>query len=108
MKIIIDQLILTCIVVFVVDYSGFTESWKRFISKFLTKGRISSSDYTFKPFDCSLCLSFWTTVIYTIAVGEASLYTIATCFGCGYAAQYINDIYHIIQSVWGKIISKII
>ena len=51
----IEYLLITAIVVYIVDLSGFTQSWKQAISaKFGGKCRIG------KPFDCSLCM----TVIY--------------------------------------------
>lgn len=45
-------------VVFVIDCSGFTESWKRWLSRWL-KVRVGSV----KPFDCSLCMTFWGGVV---------------------------------------------
>lgn len=60
-----DLLFLTLIVVFIVDVSGFTESWLAAFSKWL--------GYTvreFKPFTCSLCMTWWTGVIYAIATGR--------------------------------------
>ena len=56
--IICEILLIAAIVVFVVDLSGFTESWRRPLSEWLR----SKTGYTIKhfpPFDCSLCLTFW-------------------------------------------------
>lgn len=62
--VLIDLLLIACIVVFIVDISGFVDSVKSGIKYVLTKGKISNSNYRIKPFDCSLCMTFWTGLIY--------------------------------------------
>lgn len=49
---------LTAIVVFVIDCSGFTESWKGALGRWLgvMVGRV-------RPFDCSLCASWWANIV---------------------------------------------
>ena len=61
--IICEILLLAAIVVFVVDLSGFTESWRRPLSDWLH----SKTGYMIKhfpPFDCSLCLTLWAGLIW--------------------------------------------
>lgn len=67
--IICEILLLAAIVVFVVDLSGFTESWRRPLSDWLRRktGYIIKH---FPPFDCSLCLTFWAGLIW-LAVRSA-------------------------------------
>ena len=67
--IICEILLLAAIVVFVVDLSGFTDSWRRPLSEWLRR----KTGYTIKhfpPFDCSLCLTFWIGLIW-LAVRSA-------------------------------------
>lgn len=61
--IICEILLLAAIVVFVVDLSGFTESWRRPLSEWL-KRKTSYEVKHFPPFDCSLCLTFWAGLIW--------------------------------------------
>lgn len=68
----LDLLYLTLIVVYIVDLSGFTESWKEALSKFLG-GRVPR----LKPFDCSLCMSWWSGIVYTLCTGTFSLGSLA-------------------------------
>ena len=68
----IDILFLSLVVVFVVDLSGFTESWLHALSKWL--GHQVSS---FKPFSGSLCMTWWTGIIYAICTGTFSLAVLA-------------------------------
>lgn len=57
MSIYTELMILTAIVVFIVDASGWTQWWKGRLDRRLRKsGREVGSC---KPFDCSLCCTFW-------------------------------------------------
>lgn len=69
----IELLLLSAIVIYIVDLSGFTDSWKSALAKWL--GR--SGEIRLKPFDCSLCLTWWTGVIYVLCTHTLSIYTLA-------------------------------
>lgn len=76
-----DLLTIAAIVVFVVDISGFTAAWKRAVARLLHR---SPDVIRFKPFDCSLCLTFWAGLIYVIWTGWFSL--MAVLLVCAAAA----------------------
>ena len=61
--IICEILLLAAIVVFVVDLSGFTESWCRPLSDWLHR-KTGYMIKHFPPFDCSLCLTLWAGLIW--------------------------------------------
>lgn len=61
--IITEILLIAAIVVFVVDLSGFTESWRRPLSDWLHR-KTGYMIKHFPPFDCSLCLTFWAGLIW--------------------------------------------
>lgn len=67
--VIIKLILLAYIVVMVVDISGVVDSFKSGIKWALTRGRMKDSDYRLKPFDCSLCMTFWVGVIYLLIHG---------------------------------------
>lgn len=56
------------IIVFIVDLSGWTDTWKGWLRSWLKVpiGRI-------KPFDCSLCSTWWVGIIYLICVGKLTI-----------------------------------
>ena len=66
---IIDLILLQLITVFIIDLSGGIESLKLFISSYLTKSKIKSTNFSFKPFDCSLCMMHWVGIIYLLFTG---------------------------------------
>lgn len=72
MKCVVDILLLVAIIVFIVDLSGFTQTWKKWLGKWLGV-QIGSVP----PFDCSLCLSFWTGLIYLVATHHFTIALLA-------------------------------
>lgn len=72
-----DLLILTAAIVFVVDLSGFTQSWKGALKRWLKIDAMRP----LKPFDCSLCLSFWAGLIYLLIVGKMSVVNVGVVCG---------------------------
>lgn len=57
--------LIAAVVCFVIDYSGWTDTWKGWLH--IDEGR------RVKPLDCSLCMTFWTGSIYLLCVGEFTL-----------------------------------
>lgn len=83
MSTITDMLMLTIAIVFVVDISGFTETWKGWLGKWLRVkvGRV-------RPFDCGLCSTFWTLTIWLLCTGQFSLtYWAFACVLAALSAQ---------------------
>ena len=75
MSIYIQLLLVAAIVVFVVDLSGFTDSWRSALAHALGVKALKP----IKPFDCSLCMTWWTCLIYAICTGHFTLPVIAYC-----------------------------
>lgn len=73
MKTYIDLLLIAAIVIYIVDLSGFTEAWRSALTR-----RLKAKDLKpIRPFDCSLCMVWWTCIIYSICVGSFSLPVLA-------------------------------
>ena len=60
-------------VVYIVDLSGFTESWRDALARWLRVGTLRP----LPPFDCGQCMSWWVCLIYALCSGEFSLGTMA-------------------------------
>ena len=71
--VLINLICIQLLVVFIVDISGAIDSLKSGLKWILTKGKMSSSDYRLKPIDCSLCMTFWSGLIYLWCVGSFTL-----------------------------------
>ncbi len=68
MKPYTDLLILALVVIFIVDLSGFTDSWLGALSKWL-----GHTVREFKPFTCSLCMTWWTGLAYALITGNFNI-----------------------------------
>lgn len=76
MNIYIELLLLALVVVFIVDLSGFTQTWKNALGRWL---HVDAYNLHVKPFDCSLCMVWWVTLAATLIAGQCCLATIAYC-----------------------------
>ena len=71
--VLINLILLTTIVVFIVDISGAIDSLKSSLKWILTKGKMKNSDYQLKPLDCSLCITFWIGIVYLLITNNFTL-----------------------------------
>ena len=59
------NLLMMCLVlVFIIDISGVVDHIKRLVWRFAYKGKREYRDFEAKPFDCSLCATWWCGLIY--------------------------------------------
>lgn len=72
-NIYIDLLLVALITIYIVDISGFTESWRSALARSL---KISAMK-PLPPFDCGKCMSWWACLIYSLCAGQLTLGTIA-------------------------------
>lgn len=69
MKSYFDLLLIAAITIYIVDISGFTQSWRAALAKWLKVKELKP----LKPFDCGACMTWWVCIIYALCVGEFSL-----------------------------------
>lgn len=58
---------------YIVDVSGFTQSWRAGLSSLLNVRNLRP----LKPFDCGTCMVFWSELIYIVATHQFSPVTMA-------------------------------
>ena len=73
MIIYIDLLLIAVITIYIVDLSGFTQSWRAAVAKWLKVRELKP----LKPFDCGQCMTWWVCIIYALSMGEFSLPVLA-------------------------------
>lgn len=103
----VDVILITIIVVCIVDVSGFIDTIKSLLKRIMTGGKMSDPNYSLKPIDCSLCMSFWTNLIYTIATGQFSLWILTFILLCSVMTPVIRDIIFTIRDLMIKLIGRI-
>lgn len=97
--VLIKLILMAYIVVMVVDISGVIDSVKSGLKWLLTKGKMKDSNYRLKPFDCSLCMTFWTGVIYLIIIGKFTIMYIAFVLLLACLAEVIKDSILLVKDV---------
>ena len=91
---------LALIIVFIVDISGWTETWKGWLRSWLkvSIGRV-------KPFDCSLCTTWWAGFIYLIIVGKFTLPWLAVVAAAAMLTPVIQDVIRLTIDILQTIIN---
>lgn len=102
----IDLLFITLIIVFIVDISGIIPNIKGMISLYLTKGKIRKTDYSLKPFDCSLCLTFWVGLIYVLVFNLSIGYMFYVCM-LAFFTEVFKNILYLLKDIVNELINKI-
>ena len=104
---IIDLIIIQLIIVFIIDLSGAVESFKLFISKILTKGKIQTTNFDLKPFTCSLCMTWWTGLIYLLICHSFTIPYIALVALLSYLTPLSSSILLLIKDLAIFLINKL-
>lgn len=75
MSIFTDLLLVAAVTIYIVDLSGFTDAWRSALAR---RMHIAESNLRpLKPFDCSLCMTWWVCLIYSAVLKQFSLPVIA-------------------------------
>lgn len=87
MNLYLELLLLACVIVYVVDLSGFTQSWRGALEKALgikSPNRLRA----LPPLDCSKCLVWWGTLAWLAFVRhEFTLLNVAYCSALSFSAS---------------------
>lgn len=105
--ILLNLLFIQLICVLVIDISGFIDSVKYGISYILTKGKFPKTEFRIKPIDCSLCMTFWTGLIYIICMGQFSLPYLAYILALAVMTPIVKDVIVLLKDICIYVINKI-
>ena len=101
--ILINLLLITTILVFIIDLSGYKKSVKTFLKKWLK----TNKDIVIKPFMCSLCMTFWTGIIYALIMHSLTIPIFAYITLLSFMTPVIRDILKLIQDFIIAVINAI-
>jgi len=87
MNVYFEIFLATLVVVFIVDLSGFTDTWLAALSRWL--GRTVRD---FRPFSCSLCMTWWTGIAIALFTGNFIAPVIAFTALCAFMAYPIGQL----------------
>lgn len=106
MSTIVDLFMISVIISFIIDLSGIVDSFKRLIVVKLLK--FNNANISLKPFDCSLCMTFWVGLAYLIAFKSFTLPFILVVCLMAYMADITTLILMAVKDLIGKIINSML
>ena len=102
----IKLLLITLIIVFIVDISGAIEHLVYPLVKRLLKIP-KTSRIEIPLISCSLCMTFWSGLIYIVCMGEFTLLNIFFVCVCAFLTTHIKDLFILIRDILTIIQNKI-
>lgn len=99
----LNILLLVAIVCFIVDISGIVASLKSVLAKKIKK---PAEFIVLKPFDCSLCMSFWAGLIYILVIHQFTIVNFAYICLLSMISSKITDILHLFTDTLEFLINK--
>lgn len=99
-----DIILISLICVFVIDCTDIIPVVKRRISNLIYHRDINIS---IKPFDCSLCMSFWCGLAYLLLTGSFSLPLLFIVCLSSYFTPVYKEIYDFVTDMTQTLISNI-
>ena len=100
-------LLITIATVIVIDLTDFVDSVKHGIWKWVWKEKREYRDFSLKPFDCSLCASWWIGLLYLIISGTITLPLVVYQLFLSYLTPIIKDIIQMIKDMCVRILDMI-
>lgn len=102
--VILNLFIISVIWVLILDLSGFALTIDKTLYKIFYPKRPFREDAHFKPWDCSLCLTFWTSLIYLIVIHSLTLPNIAFSLLFAWLTTTEKDIFIMVKDMVTKLI----
>lgn len=99
----VNILLITVIVVFIVDLSGIVPTFRDWFNRVTRR----EEDARIRPFDCSMCMTFWAGLIYVILSGP-SIPAVATVCLCAWLAQFVADVLFTIREAAGALLESLL
>ena len=102
----INCLFITIIWVLILDQLHFWDDITSVISGWLTNGKIKKP-IQLKPFNCSVCMSFWTNLAYIIVTNQFSILMILYIVVLSWSTPIISSILTLVKNLFLKTIDTI-
>jgi hypothetical protein len=102
----INCLFITIIWVLILDQLQFWNDFSTIISGWLSGGKIKKS-LDWKPFNCSVCMSFWTNLIYIFVTNQFSILMILYILVLSWTTPIFSSILTLVKNLFLKFINTI-
>ena len=99
--------LLTVMAVIVIDLTDFVDSIKHGIWKWVFKDKRPFKEFRMKPFDCSLCSSFWLGLLYLVIWGKWSLALMTFQLFLSFLTPVIKDALMLVKSLLQRMVDAV-
>lgn len=103
MSIYLQLFFIALVVVYIVDLSGFTDSWRGALARWLQVPALRP----LPPFDCGQCMVWWVTTIWALCCGRLTLAVLAYCAALSFLAIVLGLLLDTIREAFLALINKI-
>lgn len=103
----INILLIAAVWVFLLDLSGAWNEITSMVAGWLTSGKVKKP-FQLKPFSCSLCMTFWTGLVYLLCVGQLTLPNVAYVCLVAFMTPRIKDVLQVVDAAVAKLFDLII
>ncbi len=86
MNIYTELLLVTCVVTYIVDLSGWTDTWLRWLGRALHR-----TVRAFRPFSCAQCMTWWCCLLWALLRGSLSLPVVAASAGFAFCSITLSQ-----------------
>ena len=102
----INCLFITIIWIVILDQLHFWDDFSTMISGWLSGGKIKKP-LDWKPFNCSVCMSFWTNLAYIIVTNQFSILMVLYILVLSWTTPIISSILTLVKNLFLKLINTI-
>lgn len=95
------------IVCFIVDVSGVMDNIKSAIFRFMYGKKVPYRDFSFKPLDCSFCMTFWCCNVWLLYKGEFTIFSLSLVCLLALISEVFSYFLFFIKDLFGWIINKL-
>ena len=95
----LNLFLISVIWVVILDLSGFIPSFKTILARFLNMPAKFSENIKIKPFECSLCMTWWSGLIYLIFIHEISFLNISAALLISFFTTTTKDFILLVQDL---------
>ena len=106
MSIYAELALLWAIVVYIVDLSGWTDTWLGWLSRFTARFGYPTVK-ELKPFSCSTCMVWWCCIAWAWYAGQLSILILAYIAGLSFLSITLRELFIFIRETFTNSISKV-
>lgn len=93
----LNLFLISVIWVVILDLSGFMTYFKAYLGRILKISPQIAQNLSLKPFDCSLCMTWWTGLVYLIIIHKISFLSITFTLLCAFFTTSIKDLIYLVK-----------